>query len=273
MQKKYSNRQVGKMSFTLIYCNGCSYSDEDYSEVMKNKTYSNFLQEKIGGFVLNKAISGSNNRRIIRTSLHDLILQRELNPTQKIIALIQLTFEIRGELWYDELNTTIEEESHFVTHQFSGMLDWRDRLLKLLDIGVYNAKIKEKSHLEFLKKYSEGRAFFYSPYQERINLYTDLYMFINTCEKLNIQYLIFHGPIVEKLQNEYLLDFLEKRILNNNKVIDFNKFAFCTWCQSQGFSPLRETENFEIGHYGPDAHKAFAEQLIFPKLEETGHLS
>ena len=257
------------MTFPLLYCNGCSYSDENYHSQVKGSVYVNRLQDYLGnGFVLNKAIKGSNNRRIIRTSCHDLYQQRSLNPDQKIIALIQLTFEIRGELWYENFDgMTQPEESNFITHQFSGKLDWREKLLRFLDIEVKNPFINDTLDKKFLKKYSEGRAYFYSPYQERINLYTDLVMFTNLCNNLNIDYLFFAGPTFEKLENEYLLDFY-KQLIPQNNLIDLEQFGFCSWCEDQKFLPLNKDEDPGIGHYGADAHKAFANNIIIPQLKK-----
>lgn len=256
------------MDFPLLYCNGCSYSDEHYNEpTMKQNIYVNRVNEYLeSGFVLNRAISGSNNKRILRTSLHDLYKQRQINPKQKIIALIQLTFELRGEIWYINDKHT-PEESDFITHQFSHRLDWRERLLNFIDIDVKNSDIANNVDQKFLKKYSEGRAFFYSPYQERINLMIDLVMFANTCEKLNVDYLIFQGPKAEQLQEEYLLDFF-KSLLPENNIFDLEKFGFCNWCAEHKFVPLDKTELPNIGHYGPDAHRAFADNIIIPQLQK-----
>lgn len=256
------------MNIPLLYCNGCSYSDENYRPEMKNNVYVNYLQKHIGkGFVLNKAISGSNNRRILRTSLHDLYAQRKINPDQKIIALIQLTFELRGELWLESIDDNrLPEESNFITHEFSGKLDWRTRLLNFLDIETENKHIKQKHEEAFLKDYSRGRAYFYSPYQERINLLADLVMFTNVCNNLNVEYLIFQGPAAEQLESEYLVDFF-KSLLPEDRVFDLENFGFCNWCAENNFQSF---ENFTsgIGHYQPDAHKQFAKSILIPHMEK-----
>jgi hypothetical protein len=258
------------MNFPLFYCNGCSYSDENYRPEMKENVYIDRVREYVGaGFVLNKAIVGSNNRRIIRTSLHDLIQQRQLNPSQKIIALIQLTFELREELWYPEAKKRdcwTPEESEFITHQFSGEIDWRARLLNFISIKSHNTFVKNDTAQKFLDDYSKGRAFFYSPYQERINLVSDLLMFTNILEKLNIEFLIFQGPIAEKLESEYLLDFFKSLLPNN--ILNLETFGFCDWCANQNFTPIDKNEIPFIGHYGPDAHRAFADNIIIPELSK-----
>jgi len=258
------------MDFPLFYCNGCSYSDENYQPEMKEHVYINQVQQYVGkGFVLNKAISGSNNKRILRTSLHDLYHQRQLNKSQKIIALIQLTFELRGEIWYpgaQKRDCWAPEESDFMTHQFSEKLDWRERLLNFLDIGTVN-KVNNDIDQEFLNDYSKGRAFFYSPYQERINLVSELVMFTNTLKQLNIEFLIFQGPKAELLENEYLLDFF-KSLLPNDNILNLENFGFCNWCAENNFTPIDKDEELIIGHYGPDAHCAFADNIIIPELSK-----
>ena len=255
------------LNFPLIYCNGDSYSDENFHEpLLVGNTYVNSVASYVNGFAINKAISGSCNRRIIRTTIHDLILQRKLNPAQQIIALVGLSFEIRSELWADELTTPVlPEESNFKTHQFTTQVSWRENLLAGIDIKPKN---KDKLNKNFFKKFSDGRAFFYSPYAERINLLTDLIMFRSFCESLNINFLVFQSPKAEKLESDYLLDFLKGCLVDDKRFFDLETFGFCDWCAAQKFTPLDFPDRPQIGHYGPDAHAAFAEKILIPKLKE-----
>ena len=241
------------MTHPMIYVNGCSYSDENYHSSMIGNSYAHFYGNMIHGYVLSRARSGSCNRRIIRTTAHDMIEQRRLNPRQKIIALIQLTFEIRDELWFDDIEQQLDPcESHFRTHQFSVHLNWRDRLLNNKQIS---------SSTGFLRKWSEGRAFYYNSYAQRINQLMDILLLKNLLETLNIEYLIFQGPVAEKLEDEYLKDFFLNE-LNTPRILDFESFGFCNWCNIQGFETIDLNEPREIGHYKPDAHQAFAEQFL-----------
>lgn len=252
-----------ELDFPLIYCNGCSYSDDNYRHpVMENKTYSHVVGKLTGGFVINNSISGSCNRRIIRTSVHDLMLQRQLNPNQRIIALIQLTFEIRGELWLDNTYSNRPEvESHFYTHQFSELNDWK---LRLLNNKTIRPMALGGADSKFLTKWSEGRAFFYSSYAERINLLTDIFLFKNLMRLHNIEYVIFQGPIAEKLDGEYLVDFFKQELKSDKNILDFETFSFCNWCAENDFIPIDPSESLDIGHYRSDAHKAFAEKVLAP---------
>ena len=254
------------MDFPLIYCNGDSYSNENYHESLVGKTYAHVVGAHCNGFTINNAISGSCNRRIIRTTVHDMIQQRKLNPTQPIIVLLGLSFELRSELWIDEIQSNLRsEESNLRTHVFSKQVSWRDNLLNNADIETDNPyELNEK----FFKKYSEGRAFFFSPYQERINLLTDLIMLRALFEKLNVNFLIFQSPKEEKLESDYLLDFFKNEIATDNRIMDLETFGFTDWCHKQNFTPLDMLDSLGIAHYGPDAHEAFARQFLIPKLEE-----
>jgi hypothetical protein len=253
------------LDFPLIYCNGDSYSDPNYRPFMKTETYAHHVANTLHGFAINNAISGSCNRRIIRSACHDLLLQRELNSDQQIIALIGFSFEIRDEIWIDDLNQDRPaQESNFRTHQFSRELHWRQHLYNdelIVDRNRYGVDKK------FLKRWSEGRAYFYSSYAERINFLMDVMLFKTILEKHNIDYLMFQAPLAEKLENEYLLDFFNDRV-RDDRIFNFETFSFCDWCYKNGFQPIDSTEPKDIGHYGPAAHKEFADQILIPKLKE-----
>ena len=242
----------------LIYCNGDSYSDENYHPSLVNKTYAHVISEHLNGFVINHAIAGSCNRRIVRSSCHDLIHQRQLNPDQPIFALISLSFELRSELWNENAKAKNSTESNFQTHTFSSRNDWRELLLNDGNLG-------NKNENKFLSNYSHGRAYYYSPYAERINLLCDLVMFQSLMKQLNVEFLIFQGPVAETLEKEYLLDFFKSN-LDKENFLDFENFGFCDWCHKQRFEPLDFKDRPHIGHYGPDAHRAFAEQILIPHI-------
>lgn len=256
--------------FPLIYCNGDSYSDETLSSTFRNNVYPNFVANSCHGFVINKAISGSCNRRIIRTTVHDMIHQRQVNPKQQIIALIGLTFELRSEIWADNINERkTPEESNFVKHHFTKQTNWRENLLNHIDIKT---PVFNKFDQEFFKKYSDGRAYFFSPYAERINLYCDLIMLRSLLDSLNVDFLIFQSPAAEKLQSDYLLDFFKSQLKDDSRFFDLENFGFLTWCCQQQFIPVDFLDRPEIGHYNVDAHESFANKVLIPQLKKLNIL-
>jgi hypothetical protein len=253
----------------LVYCNGDSYSNPMIHSSLLDNVYVDFVAKECNGVAFNAAISGSCNRRIIRTTLHDLILHRQHNPNQKIIALIGLTFEIRSELWKENLQPQTVQESNFVTHQFTDQINWRQILLDGKDLNTVNIYQLES---KFFKQYSCGRAYFYSPYAERINLMMDLVMLRSLLDSIGVQFLIFQSPKAEPLEQEYLKDFFKQQIDNDPRFLDFENFGFCDWSHTNGFVPLDYLDRPEIGHYGADAHEAFAKQILIPKLKELSIL-
>lgn len=251
------------MDHPLIYCNGDSYSNDRWHESLNDRAYANVVGRYFDGFVINSAIRGSCNRRIIRTAVHDLIHQRKLNPSQRIIALIGLTFELRSELWDEHVQPCSEVESQFISHRFTDKNNWRDKLLQGQDILIANNRLDK----DFFDKYSQGRAYYYSPYAERINLLCDCVMFQSLMQQLDIDFLVFQAPQAEKLESEYLVDFFRSQ-LNTNNFFDFEEFGFVNWSFQQGFVPLDFLDRPQIGHPNAQAHCAFAEQILIPRIEQ-----
>lgn len=263
------------LDFPFVYCNGDSYSDPDYRPDLNSQTYAHVIAERIGGFAMNKARSGSCNKRIMRVALHDLIQQKTLNPKQPIVALLGLTYELRDEIWIDNhRDFDHAEESNFFRFQVALDISWRQQLLNnIFSRSNLITRIADilGSHRSFLEKYQQGRAFFYSPYQERISLYMQLYFMIEWCKQHDINVLMFcAAPSFEPLEQEYLKDFFGSN-LDKRHFLDFEKFSMCEWCRSQGFVPYENDRDIDNGHYGPDAHKAFGDFLI-SELQERNLL-
>jgi hypothetical protein len=198
-----------------------------------------------------------------------MIQQRQLNPQQKIIALIQFTTPVRSEIWVDGLTPELEEESNFVQVHFANRPDWKERFLK----GESTASIPELvNDYNISKKYwnklTDGLAYFHNNYAERINLLCDLIMLRTLLESLNIDFIFFSGPQEQQSDSDYLLEFFHNEIQQDKRYIDFESFGFCDWSAKQNYIPLDAEPNPYIGHYGPDAHEAFAKQIIIPKLQE-----
>lgn len=261
------------MDFPLIYCNGCSYSSKDYHPSLIGRTYVDFVAEHYHGFAMNKARRGSSNYRIIRTTVHDMIQQRQLNPHQKIIALIQFTNTIRSEIWVDDKSFKLEEESNFVQVQFAHTERWREKFLQRQELSSTNWPVdKHNLSKKYWNKLTEGLAYFHNSYAEHINLLCDLIMLQTLLESLNIDFIFFSGPQEQKFESDYLLEFFRNEIQQDKRYIDFESFGFCNWCAEQNYIPLDSELNPLTGHYGPDAHEAFAKQIIIPKLQELNIL-
>lgn len=262
------------MDFPLIYCNGDSFSDENYHLSLFENTYANVVANYCQGYVINHAKCGSSNRRILRTTVHDMLQQRQLNPHQQIIALLQFTTTVRSEIWCDDKSGKLEEEeSNFVQVQYANKPDWRESFLKGNGANPINWPVdKHNLSKKYWDKLTDSLAYFHSGQAEYINLLCDLIMLRTLLDSLNIDFIIFSAPQEQQFELGYLLDFFCNQIQQDKRYIDFESFGFCAWCAEQQYIPLDPDPNPYIGHYGPDAHEAFAKQIIIPKLKELNIL-
>lgn len=261
---------AGKMTdsskeWPLIYCNGDSYSDHNYHASLHDNTYAHVIGRHLHGHVINRARSGSCNRRIIRTTVHDLLLHSQLNPGQKIICLIGLTFEMRSEIWLEDRPRVTAEESNFHTHTFADRAGWKDQLV---DGSFQSPANRYGLDQKYFDMYTHGRAYFYSPYAERINLLCDLIMLRALMDQLGVKFVVFQSPRPERLEQDYLLDRFLVEIQQDQRFLDLQEFSFTHWCDINSFQPLDAKEPRNIAHYGADAHKAFAERVLIPHLED-----
>lgn len=243
----------------LVYCNGDSYSAEVYHPSLLGATFADHVAQHVGGTCINPSLPGSCNRRIVRRTMHDIIQHRRLNPNRPIIALLSLSFALRSEIWFEHLPAEHYAESNFHSRQFTKYIDWTNRLEMGLSLG--------QSQDVWLEKWNQTRAFYYSPYAERINLWSDLIGLTSLFDQLKVGYLIWSGPLEETLETTYLVDFFRSQL--DHRVLDPDQFSFCVWCSEQGFVPLDYQDSPRIAHYGPDAHLAFAQDFLIPKLQET----
>ena len=81
------------MNYDCILING-----DSYSAPTNYKVYGNFLSEKLGIPVINFAIPGSNNQRILRSSIE--YLQQIKSEYSNPLVVIGWSFIRRIEVWY-----------------------------------------------------------------------------------------------------------------------------------------------------------------------------
>jgi hypothetical protein len=266
-------------SFPLVYCNGDSYSNNNYHESLLRSTYDFTVAKEFNGFNINNSISGSCNRRIIRTSVADLTEQRKINPSQRIIALIGLTFDLRDEFWnddflrksaYQENDSSSVYESDFLSFQFSGMGDWFERIRQGKIIKPLPTNIGKNFTKKFFNVLNNARAFFFSPYADKIDLYCDLVMFKALMDSMDIEFLVFNAPPTMPLESEATLDHFSQQIEDDERFIGFStNFSFCEYLSSNNFVPLDSPDNPVIGHYGSEGHSYFAKNVLLPLLNKA----
>lgn len=258
------------MEFPLIMAYGASQLyTKGYAQALgvpneEIKLFPELVAEHFNGFCINTARPGTGNSRFIRRATHDCLEQRKLNPTQRIIVLLELTFDLRKEIWNESIVPTDSVESNFQSIQLATDFNWRKKLLgnkksTFMDkIQIFQSKSTEE---EFLLKWRQGELFFYSPYAENINLLQQLITLTALFREQNIEYIIYRGNPVEHFEDEYLLDFFADHLAQDSNILDLFNFSFTKWTLDNGFDMI-ENNNTYNGHPGLQAHREFANLLI-----------
>lgn len=239
----------------IVYSNSCSFG----SPGQEHDTYSDYIATAYNAKLINRGIPGSCNRRIIRTSLRDLL---ELSATDEVLALIGLTFISRTELWQPWLDP-VDNDGHFFPVQVDHKkIDWS--MHGLIDTHVPNIhKLADPRIQEFYKHW----LLHYHPESALTDLLTDIIMFCGWADSKNIKYQIFSNvdvfPNSDKVgYTSPFIQSLKQEVLNNKSIVDPWDFSFGTYALSQGLIPKDYHRYKNHGHPGAKAHKLFGNFLL-----------
>lgn len=257
------------LNFPIVISSGGSQLSRDWYAkflslpVDSVKLFPEVVAEQLHGYSHNVAAPGRSNRMILRKALYECIKQLENNPGQRTIVLVELTFDLRKDVWFESLENNDYSESNFVSIQLAMTEDWwSKRIQRKPQDGVNICDQLKKDKLnsmdkKYLTMWQKAEQYFYSPYAENINLIMDLINFTGFMKANNIEYLIFRGPPVEPFQEEHLLNTFDKFISTDSNVLDLKNFGFNQWCIDNNYPPLDWLDRPEIGHPSIEAHKAF----------------
>lgn len=225
------------MDYDCIFINGDSYS----APLPNIKTYGDFLSEHYKIPVKNLALPGSNNPRILRTSIEQVHkLKEEYNNP---LVLVGWTFIRRTEVWYHGNHQgvlkaiTDSEQSRFVS----------------LDMVV-----------NYGEATLEQKAIFYDEqgiHKQLMDYYTNLYMFAHTLEAKNIDYRFFSSakntaypihsfPYINSLAQV-------QWVANNPRIFKLDEFCVSDWAKEN--DPDHDTVS---GHLSEDGHKKFTRFIL-----------
>jgi hypothetical protein len=221
-------------NYDFIYVNGDSYSAKNADF----KCYSECLQDKLDIPVYNNAIMGSNNYRIIRITLENILEMRVQYP--RMLAILGMSFITRDEIWHDE-NSKKSLAVPDLT-EFPGS--------KLITSRVLNGTWDEiKDHIVDL-----------NINRQLVHFYTNLYMLTQTLEKHNIDYFIFSAAKNDgwKEANWSFINSLRivKECNSNPKIFNLHNFSIPVFAEQNGISTTSS------GHMYSDGHDKFSEFLI-----------
>lgn len=223
-------------NYDCLLINGDSYSAPNNSKV-----YGDFLAENLNIPVKNFAIAGSNNDRILRSTIEYLedIKQEYKNP----LVIVGWSFVRRLEVWYYGNNKKIlnnvpdNSNSRFVT------LDWL--------LGSNEATLEQRALVNedlFVHK-------------QLTDFYTKLYLFGKLLESFNLDYFCFSGakntdcpihcfPYVESLHQVQWVN-------QSNKFFKLHDFCIMEWAFKNDSDCHPVT-----GHLSENGHQKFADLLL-----------
>jgi len=212
----------------MIYING-----DSYSEKLSYKTYGDYLQDRLHQSVINRAKSGSSNRRIFRTTVRDILELINSGQTD-ITAIIGLSFIERTEIW--KCNKLIEENYG----NFTPLRPTDELYKKWLPFQSYQGEL--------------------------LNLFFDLVSLTSFLKLHNINYVIFpSGPIhyveyfdVSKNYSKFFYDVIK----NDPSILPLFDFCMAKHISNAGFVPVDFDKYGSFGHAGSEGHAWFAEWLI-----------
>jgi hypothetical protein len=176
-----------------LYVNGCSHAMDYQIRQQGTKQYADLLSDQNGWTLNNRALPGTCNQRIIRSTVKDSV-----NFSPNTLALISLTYLDRTEIGVEEEPRTPEQA---LWHQ--------DYFVPIKSDGWSGDSRTESYAKEYYKLFD-----WYSSF---VNLATGVFLLTQLFKQRNIQYLIFnysmkltptqqaqvqHHPIVQEIEKD-----------------------------------------------------------------------
>ena len=233
----------------LVYSNGCSFS------LNRPLAYSDHVAQSLNAELINKGQIAACNRRIIRTTVRDL-LEIDYN---NILVLLGLTLPARTELWRTNQPVT-ENDGHFTNIRPNRSdIDFSQGLINAPDITKYI----DNDIRDWYKQY----IIHHNSESEMTNLLADIIMLTGFMKQRNIKYRIFNNmdafdddgsvgyesPFIHSMRNT---------VEQDSSCIDLWNFSFRQYALDKGHRPIDEAQYGIHGHPNTEAHKYFSEFLL-----------
>lgn len=238
----------------LVYTNGDSYAIPRTFKICGEHIADYYNAEH-----LNKAVMGSANSRILRTSLRDLLDLK--NQYNNILACVSLSFIMRTDLWDREHEHDRWRHGNDGDFMCIGPMAHKNWATNIKNI-VANAGTKYNS---FCRNY----ATYYDMEAETVRLLEKIILFTNWCKNNNIEYIIFSPMYQESI--DFSAPFVSnfyKEINHDKNILNPFDFSFLQWCLDRNHSTIDDHEaivngkQYQVGHMGETGHKDFAKFLI-----------
>ena len=247
----------------IVYSNSCSFGASGQGHDIYPELVANHFDAQL----INKGRPGSCNRRIVRTTVRDLLELKEKHHSDRMLCLLGLSFISRTELWQPSI-PAVDNDGNFHPITVDHLkFDWTQGLVDTLIPDIHLTLPTE------VQEYYKNWLINMSKESIITDLLADIIMLEQFCSQSNIRVLIWSNAQLWPGKPEVAIDdiFIKpfvNKILNSPSVIDPWKFCFLDYALSQGYRPKDEHKYGTTGHPGQFAHKDFSQYLI-KHLERT----
>jgi hypothetical protein len=212
---------------------------DSYSAPTNHKVWADHVAVDLGLSLTNLAVSGSNNKRIMRSTIE--YIESDEMIGKKSLVIIAWSFIRRLEIWYygeseeiknrapDNHSRSLEDRYRFIT------LDW---LLGTKEATNYhkNLVIEDTDHLHKIL----------------VDFYTDLFLFSNYLKSKNIDYFFFSGANNEECNSYWFRPATDLhmcyQVLNNNRIKPIHDFSIAQWAKKHDKDCTKTWHLSEAGH-------------------------
>jgi hypothetical protein len=225
--------------FDYLLVNGDSYTAEKRNQ----EAYSNTLGKLLGVPVVNISRHGTNNDRILRTTIEKVIELKSKGHTPLVI--VAWSFIRRQEVWYYGNNENVIRH----IHDRDAQEEIQNPRLVTLDVLLKEneATIEQKCLI------NDDSSF----HKQLTDFYTNMYLLGNTLNALGVRWFMFSGAKNTKIPLHYFsyIQSLEqfKWCHNQTNIYKMHEFCISDWGENNDVD--RDTKT---GHLSENGHRKFA---------------
>lgn len=238
----------------IVYSNSCSFGVKQ-----EHPVYAELVADEFNASLVNAGQPGACNRRIIRSSLRDLIDLKKQN--KKVLCLLGLSFITRTELWQPLIPALANDGNFHPIIVDYAKFNWTQGLV---DTQVNDIHLAARDDVQ---DYYKQWLLHMSKEAIVTDTVADIIMFKECCIQNDINVLIWSNTQIWPAEPEvatsniFLKDFVE-HITADRHIIDPWKFSFQQYAIEHGHRPKDESSFGLSGHPNKHAHKDFANYLI-----------
>lgn len=230
------------MKYDKIIVNG-----DSYSALGQSGSYSTTLGQKLNLPVDNIAVPGTNNDRIVRTTVEKVLT--ETNSNKRLLVVVGWSFVRRLEVWYYGNNYKVESR---IPDKHSEQDHKNPRFVTLDILSAYNELTMEQKCLVNEDLFV---------HKQLTDFYTNVYLLSQFLQNNSVDYLFFSAaknveipvssfPYIQSLHQV-------QQVISDKNIFDLHDFYIQDWARYND-----PDANPVTGHLSTHGHMKFADFLL-----------